>query len=51
MPKLESISIGNYLTYFKSICGNLVAIQKPISYEDNTVQLSWKKNMMCLSQQ
>jgi len=40
MPKLESISIGNYLTYFKSICGNLVAIQKPISYEDKPVQLS-----------
>jgi hypothetical protein len=40
VPKPESTSLGDYLTVFKSICDNLAAIQKPISDEDKTVQLS-----------
>jgi hypothetical protein len=40
VPKPESTSLGDYLTVFKSICDNLAAIQKPISNEDKTVQLS-----------
>jgi len=40
MPKPESTSLGDYLIHFKSICDNLAAIEKPISDEDKTVQLS-----------
>uniref|UniRef100_A0A2N9I3R3 Reverse transcriptase Ty1/copia-type domain-containing protein n=1 Tax=Fagus sylvatica TaxID=28930 RepID=A0A2N9I3R3_FAGSY len=40
MPKKEGTSLGEYLMQFKSICDNLAAIQKPVSDEDKTVQLS-----------
>jgi hypothetical protein len=40
MPKPESTSLGDCLIHFKSICDNLATIEKPISDEDKTVQLS-----------
>uniref|UniRef100_A0A2N9F269 Reverse transcriptase Ty1/copia-type domain-containing protein n=1 Tax=Fagus sylvatica TaxID=28930 RepID=A0A2N9F269_FAGSY len=40
MPKKEGTSLGEYLMQFKSICDSLAVIQKPVSDEDKTVQLS-----------
>uniref|UniRef100_A0A2N9HLA9 Integrase catalytic domain-containing protein n=1 Tax=Fagus sylvatica TaxID=28930 RepID=A0A2N9HLA9_FAGSY len=40
MPNKEGTSLGEYLMQFKSICDSLAAIQKPVSDEDKTVQLS-----------
>ena len=40
MPKKENISLDNYLRNFKSIFDNLAAIQKLVSDEDKTIQLS-----------
>ena len=40
MPKKDGISLADYLMQFKSVCDSLAAIQKPISDEDETSQLS-----------
>uniref|UniRef100_A0A2N9HMZ2 Integrase catalytic domain-containing protein n=1 Tax=Fagus sylvatica TaxID=28930 RepID=A0A2N9HMZ2_FAGSY len=40
MPKKDSVSLDIYLRNFKSICDSLAAIQKPVSDEDKTIQLS-----------
>ena len=40
MPKKDGISLAYYLMQFKSVCDSLAAIQKPISDEDETSQLS-----------
>ena len=40
MPKKDNVSLDTYLRNFKSICDSLVAIQKSVSDEDKTIQLS-----------
>uniref|UniRef100_A0A5B6YY77 Retrotransposon Copia-like N-terminal domain-containing protein n=1 Tax=Davidia involucrata TaxID=16924 RepID=A0A5B6YY77_DAVIN len=40
VPKKENTSLAAYLVQFKTICDSLAAIQKPVSDEDKTVQLS-----------
>lgn len=39
-PKKDTASLDLYLRNFKSICDSLAAIQKPVSDEDKTIQLS-----------
>uniref|UniRef100_A0A2N9I9N7 CCHC-type domain-containing protein n=1 Tax=Fagus sylvatica TaxID=28930 RepID=A0A2N9I9N7_FAGSY len=40
MPKKDNVSLDTYLRNFKSICDSLAAIQKSVSDEDKTIQLS-----------